>query len=223
MNNPELILVLTIGTILMSGLMSLQMKWYHIACWKGIFHSLALVVTGVVGSRFWYFVENGSFLGRSLYGAIFLAPFIFFFVAKVLRIPYGYALDFTAPAGCLTLALVKYQCMRDGCCDGIILYLTDDHNYVRFPSQIVEMLAFLTVFFILLKMSYEAKHRGYIFAWFLVLYGSSRFVLDFLRGETVPYVWILSAGSFWSLIALIIGASILRIRQKVQMREVEQD
>lgn len=220
MNNLELLVVLSIGTVLMCIPISVQMKWYGIQIWKSIIVSIALVLTGLVGSRFWYFVENGTFLGRSFYGAIFLAPVIYFPIAKILKVPYSQTLDFCAPAGCLTLALVKIQCLRDGCCDGIALYLDENHNYVKFPSQIVEMLAFLIIGCIVMTISAKEKNRGKVFPWFLTLYGALRFVLNFFRDGIKPYALGLSAGSFWSLISFVAGGLILTMgKWKVGQKE----
>ncbi len=193
---------------------TMQMKWYQLQAWKGIIISIVLVLTGLIGSRFWYFVENGSFLGRSFYGAIFLAPIVYIPVAKILKIPYGQVMDLCAPAGCLTLVLVKYQCFRDGCCDGIVLYLDENHNYIKFPSQIVEMLVFLAIGIMLLRISSKEQNRGMVFVWFLILYGSTRFVLDFFRSTNTPYLLGLSVGSFWSLLAFIIGSFLLIVSKK---------
>ena len=191
--------------------LSIQMKWYGIAVWKSIVISVFLILTGLIGARLWYYVENRSFLGRSFYGVIFIAPIVFYPVAKILRIPYGQTMDLCAPAGCLTLAMVKIRCLLDGCCNGMVLYMDENRRYVRFPSQIVEMMAFLFIMVILLVLGRKEKNQTKIFPWFMILYGFSRFFLNFFREELISYVWGLSAGSFWSLIALFIGSTWLCI------------
>ncbi len=221
MNNPELVIVLIIGAVIMCVPIAVQMKWYGIVAWKSVVVSLALVVTGAIGSRVWYCVENGSFLGRSFYGAIFFAPIVFWPLSRILHISYGDVLDFCAPAGCLTLAMVKIQCFRDGCCDGIALFLDENHNYVLFPSQIVEMIVFLIIAGGLMALSSKKKYRKIIFPYFLLFYGGSRFVLDFLRDGTVPYALGLSAGSFWSLLAFVIGTVFLIIARHRRRKLVE--
>ena len=214
MINRELCFVLLVGMSIMIIPIAVQMKWYGVARWKSLIVSFVLVWTGVIGSYIWFYIENLSFGGRSFYGAIFFVPAIFFPVARILRIPYGYALDFCAPAGCMTLALVKLQCLRDGCCQGRILYLDANRVYVRFPSQIIEMIAFLVISCLLLHISSREKRRSEVFVYFLVLYGGSRFFLDFFRADIAPYVLGLSAGSFWSLCAFLIGCMILLIMQQ---------
>ena len=205
----ELLCVLFIGILLMLIPISAQMKWYSIPMWKSIVVSVVLALTGVVGSEIWYFVENLSFGGRSFYGAIVFSPIIFWPASRILRISYTETLDFVAPAGCMTLALVKLQCLRDGCCIGKILYMNEDYIYVRFPSQIIEMITFLIIAVVLLLIVHNEKNRGTIFFWFLILYGATRFILDFFRETTPAYLFGLSAGSFWSMWSCIIGITVL--------------
>ncbi len=209
MIKPELLLILLIGAVSMCVLIAWQMKWYSIRPWKSVAVTIALILSGLFGSEVWYFVENLHFGGRSFYGAVFLSPLVFYPIAKLLRIPYGETMDFVAPAGCLTLALVKIQCLRDGCCEGIVLGVDENLLCILFPSQIVEMIAFLLISVTLFVMAHNPKNRKQIFLWFLVLYGSARFVLDFFRSHTGIYALGLSAGSFWSLIAFLIGGGTL--------------
>ena len=213
-NNPELAVILLVGFFLMSYVISVQMKWYGVARWKSVVVSLVLVFTGIYGSQLWFYVENGYFYGKSFYGVIFLAPLVYLPVAWILRTPYGQLMDFCAPAGCLTLALVKIRCLRSGCCEGFIMGVDESYRYIKFPSQIVEMTAFLIISGILFWMTTKEKYRTKIFPWFLVLYGGSRFVLNFFRAETAPFALGLTAGSFWSVWAVLIGLVWLRILRR---------
>lgn len=207
----DLFLLLLACVVIMCFMMSMQAKWYEIDKRKTISIAAALALTGVIGSQIWFFVENGNWGGRSLYGAIVFSPLVFIAVAKLLKMKYGDSLDFVAPSGCLALAAIKIQCLKDNCCVGKEMYQDENFIFVRFPSQIVEMIAFLIISAILFYMSSKPKFRGKIFPYFLVLYGAARFGLDFLR-ETIPsYLFGLSAGSFWSLCSFVIGAIILLI------------
>lgn len=212
----ELLVVLLAGTILMCIPISIQMKWYSVARWKSIVISAVLVLTGVIGSEIWFFVENLSFGGRSFYGAVVFAPIVFIPVARLLRISYGDVMDFVAPAGCLTLAMVKLQCLKDHCCEGKILYIDENHMYVRFPSQIVELIVFLIISIALMLISANKKSRNRVFPWFLIIYGAARFGLDFMRDNAASYAFGLSAGSFWSLCAFVIGIIVLMIMSRKQ-------
>lgn len=217
-----LLIVLAIGIVLMNMIVSSQMRRYMVLPWKSIPVVLALVLTGVLGSYLWYYVENLTFGGRSFYGAVFFAPVVFLPVSWILRLPYGDTMDFVAPAGCVTVAMVKIDCLLNRCCQGKILFVNQDDVFVRFPSQIVEMGAFLIIAGILTWMTYRKKFRGTIFLWFLILYGLSRFILDFFRDIKATYVLGLSVGSFWSLCSFIIGVILLLIaRYRCKCSDVE--
>lgn len=201
----------------MTAMISVQMKWYKIPMWKSIIISLSLIVLGIYASEFWFYIENGHGGGRSLFGTIFFAPLVFFPISKIFRIPYNETLDFCATAGSFTLGLTKLQCLSVGCCPGIILYIDENYHYVRFPSQIMEFITFLVISILLMYMSYKGKNRGKIFWIFLVIYGISRFIIEFFRATRSPYVWILSAGSFWAIISVLIGSVVLIIIKKEQL------
>ena len=129
-----LFVVLIVCVIVMCVMMAIQAKWYGIKIIKVIPIAISLVLTGVIGSEFWFFVENGTWGGRSFYGAIVFSPLVFIAVAILFKINYSYSLDFVAPSGCLALALIKIQCIKDNCCYGKVLYQDEDFIYVRFPS-----------------------------------------------------------------------------------------
>ena len=215
----NLYILLLAGVGIMTVLMALQMKHCSVAWWKSIVVSMSLALTGFLGSELWYFIENLSIGGRSFFGAIFLSPLVFWPIAKFLRIPYGILMDFIPSAGCITLALVKIQCLRDHCCEGRILYMNENYIYVRFPSQLVEMLNFVVLATLLTILSYKSKMRKKIFPCFFILYGITRFVLNSFRDGLTVYALGMPAGHFWAVISIIIGIVWLRIF-KVYSRKV---
>ena len=106
------------------------------------------------------------------------------------------------------LALLKVQCIVDGCCYGMALRLNSEGRLVRFPSQAVECADALVLAAVLLLMIRMGKGRGRMYAWYMLLYGVCRFGLNLLR-ETTPFIWIQPAGNFWSLVSIAIGLAIL--------------
>ena len=199
----------------MCVLISVQMQWYGECRWKSVFVSIAVVITGLLSCKLWFFLENGYWGARSFYGAIFFAPLTFLIVAKGLKIPYQYSLDYCATAGCLVLAILKVDCMLGGCCRGITLYIKPNGDSVRFPSQAVEFVLALMLSFFLLRQS--KKNQGKIYPMALVLYGVQRFVLNLLRddwGRTKELGLLLPLGCIWSSLAVVIGAIWLYLRKK---------
>lgn len=204
----DLSFFLLIGFILMCVLISIQMKWYGDKTWKSFFVSIAIVITGLISCKLWFYLENGYWGARSFYGAIFFAPLTFFLVAKLLKMPYLHALDYCATAGCLILSVLKIDCMLGGCCKGITLYVKENGNSVRFPSQATEFVLALALSAVLLMQSRKIDNRGKIYPLALVLYGSQRFALNLLRddwGRTKELNLLIPLGCIWSCIAIITG------------------
>lgn len=200
--------------------MYIQVKWYGISSKKFVPIVLIIVVSAVIGTKLWFFVENGYFGGRSLYGAVIFPSVVFVFASKLLDIPYWKAMDFVSPGGCLIAGVAKLQCLKDGCCQGRFMFYNKENALMRFPSQIVEMVVFFLIVLILMIMASKPKFRTKIYPWSLILYGGTRFFLDFLR-ETVPsYLFGLSAGSFWSLCSFIIGAAILVVMKRKEKNKL---
>ncbi|MBQ5327639.1 MAG: prolipoprotein diacylglyceryl transferase [Oscillospiraceae bacterium] len=198
------ITMLSIGTGAMLVLIAILMKCYKVVVWKSVPVSLLLTVAGTIGTYIWYFVETSYFSGRSYYGAVFLVPLMFVFVAKLMRIPYDDLMDFCAPAECIMLAIMKYQCLTEGCCAGKVLYILENGDPKIFPSQMVELINAFSIMAVLMLMCFSKKYRGKIYPWYMVIYGSTRFVLNYFR-ETEPLLIGLPAGNLWSLVAIVIG------------------
>ncbi|MBO5195677.1 MAG: prolipoprotein diacylglyceryl transferase [Clostridia bacterium] len=204
---------------------ALQLRWYGFKWWKCVIVSVAIIVTGLIGAELWYFLENGDWGGKSFFGAVYFAPLTFIAVAKILKMPYVYSLDLCATSGCLALAVLKVQCLIDGCCAGVILGQTEDNIYVRFPSQIVEFVTALILTVLLLYLSYNPKYRGKIYPITLVLYGTLRFVLNLFRDDwdrTQSFNLPLPLGNIWALIAVIVGAVWLIALKRKRKSNIEQ-
>lgn len=208
MDRIGLEIYLLFSAVMMCFLIAVQMKWYNIAAWKSIFVSLAIIITGLLCCEIWFYMENGIWGGRSFFGAIFFAPVTFILVAKLLNIPYVYSLDYCATSGCLVLAILKIDCLVNGCCKGIVIFENKKHEVFRFPSQLVEIITALMLTLILLHMSRKPENRGKIYPVTLVAYGAIRFILNLLRDD-----WhrmrdmglFLPLGCIWSIVAVIIG------------------
>jgi phosphatidylglycerol:prolipoprotein diacylglycerol transferase len=106
----------------------------------------------------------------------------------------------------------------DGCCAGKVLYISDEGIPVVFPSQTTELVNALVIMAILMLMSRSKKFRGRIFCWYMIIYGVSRFVLNLLRAETEIYIFGMTAGNVWSILAIIVGIMWLR---EIKQRETQ--
>ena len=214
---------LTLGTLAMLILILIMMKRYGVKLWKGLPVAVMLTITGTIGTYIWFFVESSLFGGRSYYGAVFLVPLAFVYVAKLIKIPYGDLMDFCAPAECIMLVIMKYQCLVDGCCGGKVLLSIAMDGSVVFPSQMTELVNALLIATLLMVMAISRKGRGKLYPWYLVIYGGTRFVLNFFRADTHPLLLGLPAGNLWSLLAIFLGILWLTDRKITIVRKLPEN
>ena len=173
--------------------------------WKLLIASVILAAAGVLGARLMYLAENGIWGGISFYGAVFFPPLIMWLAALALKLPISRVLDLCAPAECVMLALLKVQCMVEGCCGGRVIGVSSKTGEpIIFPSQIAECANALVLMVILILLIRGGKKKGLAYPAYLILYGVTRFFLNLLR-ETTPFILGLSAGNFWSLVSIVIG------------------
>lgn len=195
------ILIICAGTIGMYLQMVLRRKHFpEIAHWQLPVISILLTIAGVAGAMLMYFIETGNFGGTSLFGSIFFIP-ILLLPVMFLGIRFSNLMDLCAPAECLMLVLMKLDCQISGCCFGKYLPALG----IQFPSQIIEMILFFVVMVLLLLLERKESNRGRIYGHYLVIYGIVRFILNWFRYGVEPFVWILPAGNFWSLVAIALG------------------
>lgn len=195
------IMIICAGALAMLIQMLLRRKAYpHITLWKIPIISILLTIVGVIGTMIMHYIETGHFGGTSFFGAVFFVP-ILMLPALLLRIPYGLVLDLCAPAICLMLAIMKIDCLLSGCCIGKYLPSLG----FQFPSQIVEMIVALIIMVILLRFEQNKNKQNKLYAYFLIFYGCTRFILNWFRYGIKPFVLFLPNGNFWSVIAVAIG------------------
>lgn len=201
----EQVLFISVGAIAMMAVMLFPRLWQvWLPIWKTLLSAAVLTVLGVLGAKIMFLLESGFWAGASFYGAVFFPPLFMVLLALLLHVPPLDLLDLCAPAECVMLAILKIQCAVNGCCGGILLTTTADGVYIRFPSQIVELLNALALMIVLLHFIYKGVWRGRIYPMYMLLYGITRFVFNLLR-DTTPFLLGLPAGNFWSLISIMIA------------------
>lgn len=197
--------LLIVGMLVMGIPMTLGAVRYGIAWWKGVLTTVLLTVFGLIGTILIFYVEYGRFGGTSFFGAVFFTPIAFALVALILRMSYTKVLDLCTIGLCVTMALLRFNCLQSGCCGGRVLF-----GDWRFPSQMVELVVGLGLAALFVYWIYRTPARhGLIYPWFMVLYGAIRSVLNFFRQEWVDYLELdkpFPRGMIWSAVSLVIGA-----------------
>lgn len=209
------------GTLLMFAVMLVIRSKERWPLWKTALLSLITLVAGVSGAKLMNFIENGSWGGYSFFGSLFLVPLVMLAAAPIFRRPAGELCDLSAPAVAVMVALMKVQCLIDGCCYGIALAWHGDVP-VRFPSQIVECVNGLVLMTLLLVLYRKGRFHHYLYPVLMVTYGVTRFFLEMLRMHSLNGIRLfisdrlqpafipgLHPGQFWSAISIAIGLTLL--------------
>lgn len=210
----KLLVFLAIGTVAMGIPIVIMAKEYEIDRWKAWVLTVILTAVGTAGTFLMYYIENRRYGGLSFYGAVFLVPILFRVVSRLMRIPYGIIMDFCAVGECIMLALMKVHCIIGKCCLGRVLLTLSDGALIRFPSRLAEMAVAIVLFVLLFRLGMQGKKRGELYGWYILLYGTTRFILNIFREAWVTKTMLLPIGNIWSLVAIAIGSAWLLVIEK---------
>lgn len=141
-------------------------------------------------------------------GCLFVPLFAMLF-GKVFKDDWRKMLDFMTPGYMLALVIIKISCCFAGCCFSFPMahgMWNPIFKEYLFPLQIVEGVVALLLTFVLMHIArrQEFKVTGRLYAWLLVLYGSTRFFLEFAR-LNVKIVGGISLYGFWAIATVLVG------------------
>jgi phosphatidylglycerol:prolipoprotein diacylglycerol transferase len=209
-----------VGIVFMCVLNLYRRKQYKIGAMHAVITALLSAVSGFIGAKLLYILENIQqilvsgiqFGGVSFFGALFIIPAAVWMIQKLLRIHNPLFLDYCVPSALLMLGMIRIGCFLNGCCSGI--HLTVNGNYCVVPVQLLEC-GF--DFLILAYMLYSEIHHIYTgkhYPLLLLGYGTVRFLLEFLR--STPKVWIgFSNGQCFALLAIAVGMILWQSKKQV--------
>jgi hypothetical protein len=184
---------------------------------------LAVVFTlfELFGTMVLYVIENGAIGGMSYYGGILLMPIFAILLSLVFRIKYLDTMDlFATVAG--AMVVMRVQCILTGCCGGKVLF-TYKGTDIRFPNRIIEIITVLVLTIILLNLGKKVKYKGLLYPIYMISYGIVRFIINWFREGVTPFVWVLPAGNFWSLIAIAVNVLWIIVVIKNRKKLVTED
>lgn len=153
-----------------------DMSWKHVII-------ILLVVGGVgyFGAVFGAWLSYGSWRGIRFYGKALFVTFTLIGLAKLFKKDSTAITDYYGPIDILALVIMKINCYRTGCCAGIDLYVNEQGERITFPSQIAELLVAAVIFLLTMLLERKKKCEGYRYYLYLLIYGSTRFIFDYLR------------------------------------------
>lgn len=145
---------------------------------------------------FWPVQENGVI---GLGGLILLGGFVLAFLSAAVyiyhkKLPFFRLADSIAPSIALGIFFTRIGCFLNGCCFGVQSELPWAVTFPVHspagavmgtipihPTQLYSALYGLIIFGVLIWMDYKRSFDGLIIGLFLILYGISRFTVDFFR------------------------------------------
>jgi phosphatidylglycerol---prolipoprotein diacylglyceryl transferase len=142
------------------------------------------------------------------------------------QLPAFQTVDCFAPGIALGHAIGRLGCFAAGCCWGrecdlpwAVRFHTDEAapvplNVPLHPAQLYESFANLIIFGLLYRQFNRTHRPGEIFGWYLVLYSTARFIVEFFRNHEQSLIAGLSLTQWIALCLLGVGSGLLiRVRQ----------
>ena len=214
---PLCLLIMLIFALPRSGVYSISVK-------RTTAISAYVFGAEIIGAVILFFIENGSGLGISFYGAVFSVPVFLIFLSLFCGESFGELVDFMAVPSFAIYILNKINCLFTDCCQGRNIGFTKEGIPIYFPSQIAEALSVCVVIGIALRLERKGKFKGTLYPLCMILYGVSRYVLNTFRRDQSVFLFGMAPGNFWSVCAVIIGliwfaiAWIIRKRRPIYER-----
>lgn len=198
--------------------------------------ALGLIISGIIGARILYVVQNLPFFldhpgqilmlhkgGLSFYGGFFFAIVFAIIFLRKQGLGILSTFDLVSPYLALAQAIGRIGCFLNGCCYGkpttlnLGVYFPGEH-VARHPVQIYSsfglLLIFVTLRLLQSKRGNQTKISGQIFFSYALLYSSMRFFIEFLRGDNLPVLVNLTLHQLISIVIFISSGIILWRNEK---------
>jgi len=208
---------LALGFIVATYLAKLEAGRKGIPPEKIINLSLCLALSGVLGARLLYILQNLRFYisnpgeilmlhrgGLSFYGGFVLATICASIYLKREHLSIPKVFDLIAPYLALAQGIGRIGCFLNGCCYG---------RAARHPTQIYSALSLLAIFLILrtvqTKGAGKAYFTGQAFLLYCLLYSLMRFFMEYLRGDNLRIFANLTVHQLISIGIFVISGGVL--------------
>ena len=189
---------------------------------------LAAMIGGIVGAKLLYLVENVPLSeilanpvqhilsrgGLTFYGGLFGAILLTWLVAKRGKLNFWVMGDAVAPAMAIGYSIGRLGCFLVGDDYGVPSDLPWAMSFPNglpptlervHPTQLYEVIIMGLVFVYLWKIRKKDYKPGYLFSLYLVLAGSERFFIEFIRNTTPSPIPNLSVAQLMAVIIVVVG------------------
>lgn len=193
-----------------------------------------ILISSIVGARLLYVLSNldeyktnpldaiFSRAGFVFYGGLILATVVAIWYLKRQKLSVWKIADVIAPSIAIGQAIGRIGCFLNGCCYGKpttlpfgVMMFGNDHldlTHVH-PTQLYDSVGNLIIFYILTCLWKRRKFDGQIFFLYLILYATTRFIIEFYRGDN-PYILLHLTLSQILSIFIGLGAMTIMVRKR---------
>lgn len=211
--------------VLIISIMSMLVFAKLFGCVSGIYRAIG------VGEKITFDTIKNT--GIVFYGGLFglLLAYHLCLKTKLITIKERYAIDVLAVSIPLFHAIARVGCFLAGCCYGIecdcpiaINYIIEDNGIIesanRIPVQLIEAIFNIGIFIYLFSMVRKPDWKNKkMLTRYIVLYSCGRFLLEFIRGDTVR--GIIYGVSFSQMISIIVWLVLIGLSIKKKRKEKE--
>ena len=192
----------------------LNCKNYKISRGKGLLFSFCVYTVTVLWMFFLYWMESGfkNWGGNNIVRIFIWMPVFAWPFCKWMKINWVSACEFLAPCAAMVQGISHYGCIFRGCCQGYPF----EHgiwnpalNINTFPTQPIEAcVAVAVVIYVLIRQKrLNYAPDGLTYPIMLMLFGYSRFLLEFLRDNDKVLFGISNLG-IHALIMGLVGTAV---------------
>lgn len=180
-------------------------------------------VSGVIGSRLLYVIENFRYYisdpleiimfqhgGLSWFGGIFLGALFAFWYLKAKKLSMYKTLDAVIPFVALGQAIGRIGCFLNGCCYGKpsaaygVYFPGFDADLI--PTQVYSSLVMLAIFIVLRLLQSRPHKEGQLLFSYFLLYAVKRFTIEFWRADNPVIAYGLTLFQYISIAVFIVAA-----------------
>ena len=187
--------------------------------------SFLVFVSGIIGARIFYIIENAGFYikrptqmimlqqgGLSWFGGLILGVVCGIIYLRKKRASVYKIFDLIAPFLALAQSIGRIGCLLNGCCFGKVskfgIYFPL-HSAVLIPTQLCSSLILIFIFIILRSFQDKPHREGAIFFTYLLLYSLKRFFIEFWRADNPSVLFGLTL--FQALSIIIFCLSLVKL------------
>lgn len=198
-------------------------KHYKISRLKALAFTVMVYLMSLGWMFVLYWIFTGTWGGNNIVRIFVWVPVFAFPAAKILKIDWTNGVEFISPCLCINHGIAHLGCIFAGCCNsfqwehGVFNpQLSIDGNVVKtFPIQPIEALIAIgiAVFIAIREKRKGYKTDGLSFPLMLMLFGYSRFFLEFARDNSKLF-YNISELALHALLAGIVGTVWFIIRKR---------